>query len=137
MRRFAVLGNPIAHSKSPEIHQAFAAGLNHEVDYSRILVEPGDFNAVVTEFFSAGGIGLNVTAPFKGDAFEIAEVRTDAAVDAKAANTLWLDSDTRICAHTTDGSGSFIAEAAMLNSTWSLTEALCLACNLTAAQRRF
>lgn len=105
MRRFAVLGNPIAHSKSPEIHQAFAASLDHEVDYSRILVEPGDFNAVVTEFFSAGGIGLNVTAPFKGDAFEIAEVHTDAAVDAKAANTLWRDSDGRMCAHTTDGSG--------------------------------
>lgn len=105
MRRFAVLGNPIAHSKSPEIHHAFAASLNHEIDYSRILVEPGDFNAVVTEFFSAGGIGLNVTAPFKGDAFEIAEVRTDAAVDAKAANTLWRDGDGRVCAHTTDGSG--------------------------------
>ena len=105
MRRFAVLGNPIAHSKSPEIHQAFAAGLNHEVDYSRILVEPGDFNAVVTEFFSAGGIGLNVTAPFKGDAFEIAEVRSNEAVDAKAANTLRRDSGGRVCAHTTDGSG--------------------------------
>ena len=105
MRRFAVLGNPIAHSKSPEIHHAFATSLNHEVDYGRTLVEPGNFNAVVTDFFSAGGIGLNVTAPFKGDAFEIAESRTDAAVDAKAANTLWLDSEGRICAHTTDGSG--------------------------------
>ena len=105
MRRFAVLGNPIGHSKSPEIHHAFAASLNHEVDYGRILVEPGDFDAVVTAFFSAGGIGLNVTAPFKGDAFEFADVRTDAAIDAKAANTLWRDSDGRVCAQTTDGSG--------------------------------
>ena len=105
MRRFAVLGNPIAHSKSPDIHHAFAASLSHEVEYGRILVEPGDFNAVVNEFFSAGGMGLNVTAPFKGDAFEIAEIRTDAAVDAKAANTLWRDTDGRISAHTTDGGG--------------------------------
>ena len=105
MRRFAVLGNPIAHSKSPEIHHAFAASLNHEVDYGRVLVEPGNFNAVVTEFFATGGIGLNVTAPYKGEAFEVAETRTDAAIDAKAANTLWRDTDGRICAHTTDGSG--------------------------------
>ena len=105
MRRFAVLGNPIAHSKSPEIHHAFAASLNHEVDYGRVLVEPGNFNAVVTEFFANGGVGLNVTAPFKGEAFEIAETCTDAATDAMAANTLWRDNDGQIGAHTTDGSG--------------------------------
>lgn len=105
MRRFAVLGNPIAHSKSPEIHHAFAAILEHNIDYSRLLVEAVDFDAVVTRFFADGGVGLNITAPFKGDAFEIAAIRTDAAEDAKAANTLWRDGDGRICAHTTDGSG--------------------------------
>ena len=83
MRRFAVLGNPIAHSKSPQIHQAFAVSLDHHVNYDRVLVEPGDFDAAVTEFFAAGGIGLNVTAPFKGDAFEMAAIRSDAATDAK------------------------------------------------------
>ena len=89
MRRFAVLGNPIAHSKSPEIHHAFAASCGHDIDYERVLVESGDFVAVVRQFFAAGGIGLNVTAPFKGEAFEIATVRSDAATDAKAVNTLW------------------------------------------------
>ena len=65
MRRFAVLGNPIAHSKSPEIHQAFAASLDHEVDYSRILVEPGDFNAVVTEFFQLAALASMSQRPSK------------------------------------------------------------------------
>ena len=105
MRRFAVLGNPIAHSKSPQIHQAFAVSLDHNLNYDRVLVEPGDFDAAVTEFFAAGGIGLNVTAPFKGDAFEMAAIRSDAATDAKAANTLWRNASGEICAHTTDGSG--------------------------------
>ena len=47
MRRFAVLGNPIAHSKSPEIHHAFAASCGHDIDYERVLVDSGDFVAVV------------------------------------------------------------------------------------------
>ena len=105
MRRFAVLGNPIAHSKSPEIHHAFAASCGHDIDYERVLVDSGDFVAVVRQFFAAGGIGLNVTAPFKGEAFEMATVRSDAATDAKAVNTLWCDAQGQICAHTTDGSG--------------------------------
>ena len=66
MRLFAVLGNPIEHSKSPEIHRAFAKSCRHDIDYQRVLVEAGDFDRVVTEFFASGGIGLNVTAPFKG-----------------------------------------------------------------------
>ena len=120
MRRFAVLGNPIAHSKSPEIHHAFAASLDHEVDYGRVLVELGDFNAVVAEFFASGGVGLNVTAPFKGEAFEIAAIRSDAAEDAKAANTLWRDADGQICAHTTDGSG--LLEDLERNLGWAVAQ---------------
>ena len=79
MRRFAVLGNPIAHSKSPEIHGKFAAECGHEIDYQRVLVNAGQLDTVVTDFFTAGGIGLNVTAPFKGEAFAVAQVRTPAA----------------------------------------------------------
>lgn len=105
MRRFAVLGNPISHSKSPAIHHAFAESCGHEIDYQKVLVEPEDFNAVVTQFFDQGGIGLNVTAPLKGNAFDLAEWRSPEAQDARAANTLWRDSEGRICAHTTDGSG--------------------------------
>ena len=105
MRRFAVVGNPIAHSKSPVIHAGFAEQCGHQIDYQKILVEPGEFDAVVTAFFDQGGAGLNVTAPFKEEAFNVAAVRTEAAEDAKAANTLWLDARGQICAHNTDGSG--------------------------------
>ena len=105
MRRFAVLGNPIEHSKSPEIHRAFADSCRHDIDYRKVLVEAGQFDTVVNDFFARGGIGLNVTAPFKGEAFEFAEVHTSDAIDAQAVNTLWRDDQGRICGHTTDGSG--------------------------------
>ena len=55
MRRFAVVGNPIAHSKSPVIHAGFAEQCGHQIDYQKILVEPGEFDAVVTAFFDQGG----------------------------------------------------------------------------------
>ena len=118
MRRFAVLGNPIEHSKSPEIHRAFAESCRHEIDYQKVLVEAGDFDRVVTEFFASGGIGLNVTAPFKGEAFALAEVHTEDAVDAKAVNTLWRDDEGRVCGHTTDGSG--LARDLEVNLGWRL-----------------
>ena len=58
MRRFAVLGNPIEHSKSPEIHRAFAESCGHEIDYQKVLVEAGDFDRVVTDFFASEGIAF-------------------------------------------------------------------------------
>ena len=91
MRRFAVLGNPIEHSKSPEIHRAFAESCRHDIDYQKVLVEAGDFDRMVNDFFASGGIGLNVAAPFKGEAFAVAEVRSPDAMDAQAVNTLWRD----------------------------------------------
>jgi shikimate dehydrogenase len=126
MRRFAVLGNPIDHSKSPEIHRAFAESCGHEIDYQKVLVEVGDFDRVVTDFFASGGIGLNVTAPFKGDAFALAEVHTPDAIDAQAVNTLWRDDQGCVCGHTTDGSG--LARDLEVNLGWKLTDAhiLCL-----------
>ena len=121
MRRFAVLGNPIEHSKSPEIHRAFAESCRHDIDYQKVLVEAGDFDRVVAEFFASGGIGLNVTAPFKGEAFALAEVHTEDAVDARAVNTLWRDDEGRVCGHTTDGSG--LARDLEVNLGWRLAGA--------------
>ena len=126
MRRFAVLGNPIEHSKSPEIHRAFAESCRHDIDYQKVLVEAGDFDRMVNDFFASGGIGLNVTAPFKGEAFAVAEVRSPDAMDAQAVNTLWRDDQGRICGHTTDGSG--LARDLEKNLGWQLADAdiLCL-----------
>ena len=133
MRRFAVLGNPIAHSKSPEIHGKFAAECGHEIDYQRVLVNAGQIDTVVTDFFTAGGVGLNVTAPFKGEAFALAQVRTPAAVDAQAANTLWQDDQGRICAHTTDGSG--LLRDLEVNLGWGITDANILLLGAGGAMR--
>ena len=133
MRRFAVLGNPIEHSKSPEIHRAFAENCRHDIDYGKVLVETDHFDRVVAEFFAGGGIGLNVTAPFKGKAFEFAEVHTSDAIDAKAVNTLWRDDQGRVCGHTTDGSG--LTRDLELNLGWQLTDAHILLLGAGGAMR--
>ncbi len=133
MRRFAVLGNPIEHSKSPEIHRAFADSCRHDIDYRKVLVEAGQFDTVVNDFFARGGIGLNVTAPFKGEAFEFAEVHTSDAIDAQAVNTLWRDDQGRICGHTTDGSG--LARDLEVNLHWQLAGAHILLLGAGGAMR--
>ena len=62
--RYAVIGNPIAHSKSPDIHAAFARQTGQDVEYSRLLAPLDAFRAAAAEFRAAGGRGLNVTLPF-------------------------------------------------------------------------
>ena len=69
METYAVFGNPIAHSKSPFIHQQFAQQLNIEHPYGRVLTPINDFINTLNTFFSAGGKGANVTVPFKEEAF--------------------------------------------------------------------
>src|SRR5690625_7083700 len=68
----AVIGHPIAHSLSPQIHHAFAHSLGLNVHYERILSEIPDFERTVQDFFARGGHGLNVTVPFKERAFALA-----------------------------------------------------------------
>lgn len=89
--RCAVVGNPIAHSRSPEIHQAFAKQCDLALHYDRILADPNDFSDHVRGFFAQGGKGLNITVPFKELAFSIAQVRSPRAELAGAVNTLWMD----------------------------------------------
>lgn len=86
--RYAVIGRPIAHSLSPEIHQHFAQQCGQVIDYQRLSCEPAEFAATVQQFFQEGGQGLNVTAPFKTQAFELAQVHDEAARRAGAVNTL-------------------------------------------------
>ena len=103
--RYAVIGNPIAHSRSPEIHRLFADQTGESIRYEKILAERGGFGDAVSGFFAAGGHGLNVTLPFKGDAFEWAGQRTDLAERAGAVNTLIAQDDGTCLGANTDGIG--------------------------------
>ncbi|KTC87989.1 MULTISPECIES: shikimate dehydrogenase [Legionella] len=102
--RFAVMGNPIAHSLSPFIHQQFAEQTGIALSYEKILVPEDDFEAQVTHFFVQGGKGLNITLPFKQRAFAMAAVLRPRAMQAKAVNTLWMQ-DGQLHADNTDGIG--------------------------------
>lgn len=86
--RYAVIGNPVAQSKSPRIHAEFARQLGEDLGYEAILAPRDGFAAAVARFRAAGGRGLNVTVPFKLEAFELATERTERAEQAGAVNTL-------------------------------------------------
>lgn len=102
---YAVMGNPIAHSKSPAIHTMFAEQTRQSITYVPILVPLGGFEPAVESFRAAGGKGLNVTVPFKEAAFNLAAYHTPRAARARAVNTLWFDEDGLPCGDNTDGVG--------------------------------
>jgi shikimate dehydrogenase len=104
MDRYLVVGNPIAHSLSPEIHARFAASLGERISYERLLVPVGEFAPRMRRFFEEGGRGANVTLPFKVDAFELATRASERARSAGAANFL-ASRDGAIEADNTDGAG--------------------------------
>ena len=91
--RYAVFGNPIAHSCSPAIHAAFAEQTHQAMSYGKQLVAVGRFAQCADDFFANGGKGLNVTVPFKEDAFRYADQLTERARLAGAVNTLALLGD--------------------------------------------
>jgi len=102
--RYAVIGNPIAHSKSPQIHAAFARQTGQDIEYKRLLAPLDGFRVTVESFRAAGGSGANVTVPFKLEAFDLADEVSQRAKDAQAANFLNFDGG-RIRADNTDGAG--------------------------------
>jgi shikimate dehydrogenase len=104
MDRYVVIGNPVAHSRSPDIHARFARETGEAMAYGRMLVEPGQFAGAAREFFAGGGRGANVTLPFKVDAFDFAHERTARAQEAGAVNTL-AARGAAILGDNTDGAG--------------------------------
>ena len=102
--RYAVIGNPIAHSKSPALHAAFARQCGQDIRYEAILGPLDGFRAAVEAFRQAGGRGMNVTVPFKVEALALADILTERARLAQAVNTLRFDAD-GIFGDNTDGIG--------------------------------
>ncbi|HBC8645808.1 TPA: shikimate dehydrogenase, partial [Citrobacter koseri] len=105
METYAVFGNPIAHSKSPFIHQQFAQQLKIDHLYGRVLAPVDDFVNTLNAFFAQGGKGANVTVPFKEEAFARADELTERAALAGAVNTLKRLDDGRLLGDNTDGIG--------------------------------
>jgi len=103
--RYAVFGNPIAHSKSPFIHARFAEQTGQYIEYTAELVEPGDFENAVARFADGNGKGLNVTVPFKQDAWRLATQRSARAERAGAVNTLVINGAGDYYGDNTDGVG--------------------------------
>ncbi|RQH01094.1 shikimate dehydrogenase [Paraburkholderia dinghuensis] len=102
--RYAVIGNPVAHSKSPFIHARFAEQTGEHIEYTRLLAPLDGFADEVNAFKAAGGRGLNVTVPFKLEAHALAHRLSPRAAAAGAVNTLRFDAD-GIFGDNTDGFG--------------------------------
>jgi shikimate dehydrogenase len=118
--RYAVFGNPIKHSRSPQIHTAFAVQTGQQLTYRAHLVELGAFDVAARTFFSEGGKGLNITVPFKLDAFAFAAELSDRARRAGAVNTLVLQAGGNIYGDNTDGVG--LVRDLVENLGWQLAE---------------
>ncbi len=103
--QYAVFGNPIAHSKSPQIHTWFAQQTNQLLEYRAILAPENDFEASANTFFAQGGLGANVTVPFKLDALVFANTLSPRARRAGAVNTLQKGKNNQIYGDNTDGIG--------------------------------
>jgi shikimate dehydrogenase len=103
-RRFAVAGNPVAHSQSPFIHAEFSRQTGVPLVYERLLCPLDAFASTVRNFADAGGSGCNVTLPFKFEAYGLAARRTPRAELARACNTLRFDGDGWV-GDNTDGPG--------------------------------
>ena len=102
--RLAVVGNPVAHSRSPQIHARFAAAAGHAVDYTRLLSPLDQFTATVRAFADGGARGCNVTVPFKGEAYAACTRLSERARRAEAVNTILFEADGWF-GDNTDGAG--------------------------------
>ena len=118
--RYAVFGNPIRHSKSPQIHAEFARQCEQNMQYRAVFVEMGLFSETAKRFFEHGGQGINVTVPFKREAWEFAEVLSERARRAGAVNTLSPAADGKILGDNTDGIG--LVRDMVANLGWTIRD---------------
>jgi len=100
-----VIGNPIAHSQSPQIHQKFAADCQVELQYDKYLVTEQNLNQFITNFFKRKGTGLNVTLPFKQSVIQLIDELSENARHCQSVNTLYQNKEGKLCGETTDGDG--------------------------------
>ncbi len=105
MTRYAVIGDPVAHSKSPRIHQLFAEQTGEDVQYEAIQVRPDALAGFIDAFFASGGGGLNVTVPHKEAAFRLCSSFSPQGQLAQAVNTLLLNASGQLHGDNTDGRG--------------------------------
>ena len=104
IKKYAVFGNPIKHSLSPLIHKNFAKNCNINLSYERILGTLGKFTVEATNFLDNGGLGFNITLPFKQDAFKFAITKSEIATITGSVNTISIKNGV-IHGDNTDGSG--------------------------------
>lgn len=102
---YAVIGDPVEHSRSPTIHTAFAEQTGQAIEYGKLPAPETGFVDTVTRFFTDGGRGLNVTLPFKGEACAFVDRLTERAEAAQAVNTMAVQADGAILGDNTDGIG--------------------------------
>jgi shikimate dehydrogenase len=114
--RYAVMGNPVSHSLSPRIHAEFARRTRQRLVYTAIQVDEGGFAQALGNFFAAGGKGLNITVPFKQQAWTLVDRRSGRAERAGAVNTIRLEADGTLYGDNTDGAG--LARDLDANLSW-------------------
>lgn len=130
-KKFAVIGNPIQHSRSPELHTSFAKSTHLNITYDKLFSEIDAFEQTIEHFFHTGGQGLNVTVPFKEHAFQRCDVLTPRATIAKAVNTLWMENQ-KLYGDNTDGQGLVDA---ILTLKWPLKDSRILILGAGGATR--
>tara|TARA_X000000368_G_scaffold123095_1_gene96497 strand:- start:2483 stop:3337 length:855 start_codon:yes stop_codon:yes gene_type:complete len=102
--KYGVIGDPISHSRSPEIHKLFAQQFNEKIDYNKYHIKADSLKQFIIDFHSSGGRGLNITLPHKMSAMNSVSVLSPNAIQAKAINTIYFNGN-EIIGDNTDGIG--------------------------------